>query len=90
MSRLVSTSLGSFQRVIRPAKISAVSSGVSRSVLSATPGRFTISTTEPMTVGNWIRFASVSCAAVRGASVAPKSTVRLVIWLIPPPEPMDW
>jgi hypothetical protein len=36
--------------------------------------------TQPLQAANW--------SGVRGASLAPKSTVRFVIALIPPPEPM--
>jgi hypothetical protein len=56
----------------------------------STPGRLAISTTEPITVGNCSRLPLGQLLAVSGASVAPKSTVRLRIWLMPPPEPMDW
>ncbi len=47
-------------------------------------------TTAPITVGNCSRLAECSLAGSIGASEAPKSTVRLVIWFCPPPEPIAW
>ena len=44
----------------------------------------------PITVGNWIRPALSSASGFSGISEAPKVTVRAVICLMPPPEPIDW
>jgi len=51
-----------------------------------------VATTAPSTVGMWNSSpgAFASCSSVMGPSVAPKSTVRSVIWRMPPPLPIDW
>ena len=56
----------------------------------STPGMFTITTTAPMTEGNWCRLAFSIRSTAIGASEAPKSTVRLTICVCPPPEPIAW
>ncbi len=55
------------------------------------PSRFTTGTMPPITIGHWMRSPSAASSfAVSGTSEAPKATVRAVICLIPPPEPIDW
>ena len=46
--------------------------------------------TPPITVGNCISLCSASSSGFTGMSEAPKSTVRLLIWLMPAPEPIAW
>lgn len=58
------------------------------SLRSVTLARLTVTTSEPMTAGNWNSLAFSRLASETGASVAPKSTVRLVICVTPPPEPI--
>jgi len=36
------------------------------------------------------RGAALSCSSVMGPSVAPKKTVWLMSWRMPPPEPIGW
>jgi hypothetical protein len=43
-----------------------------------------------MIIGNWIRPASLSSSCFNGMSEAPKVTVRFLICLMPPPDPIDW
>ena len=79
-----------FHFSIFPRKMSARMSGVRRS--DGLPGRLYVATTAPSTVGMWNSSpgAFASCSSVMGPSVAPKSTVRSVIWRMPPPLPIDW
>src|SRR3989442_1023716 len=85
---LTFTSRGSFQRVILPRKMSARIEPV-RWRRFVTPSRwYGIEVadnahgicTQPRQAANW--------SGVSGASEAPKSTVRFVIALIPPPDPI--
>ncbi len=49
--------------------------------------------TAPSVTGIWMIGPPVlraCCAAVRGVSVAPKSTVWASNWLMPAPLPTDW
>ena len=87
---LTSLMRASFHFVILPKKTSARMSGVKRSL--GLPGKLYVATTAPITVGTWNSSpgAAFNCSSVIGPSVAPKSTVRAVIWRMPPPLPMDW
>jgi hypothetical protein len=76
--------------VILPLKMSARTSPVSLSPPAAMPVTFTTGTTPPITAGNWTSPSFWSSSPLRGASVAPKSTVLARIWRMPPDEPIDW
>ena len=87
--------LGSFHFLMVPRKMPA---RVSESSLSeATPDTLYAATMAPNTVGMCSTLApafAASAAAISvsfmGASLAPKSTVILVNWVMPPPEPTAW
>jgi hypothetical protein len=80
---------GSFHLVMRPAKMSASTSPLSRTGCR-TSGRLYATVTAPSTVGMCsIPGALDSSSSFMGASEAPKSTVPSVTWRIPPPEPME-
>ncbi|GBE10057.1 hypothetical protein BMS3Abin12_00615 [bacterium BMS3Abin12] len=80
---------GSFHRLTVPRKMSASTALGSLSSPAFTPGTFTTATTPPMICGHWISPYRSRSAGFMGASEAPKSTVRALICLIPPPEPID-
>ena len=80
----------SFQVLISPRKILASVGPSSVSSPDLTPSTLITGTTPPRTIGNWIRPALSSSAALSGMSVAPKVTVLAWICLMPPPEPIDW
>src|SRR5215208_7143394 len=79
---------GSFQRLIFPRKMFAIVLPSSLMWFGRPSPRYAIDVaesahgiwTQPRHAANW--------SGVSGASLAPKSTVRLVIALMPPPEPM--
>ena len=84
------TIAGSSQVLISPRKIlpSVGPSSVMSPLLM--PSRLTTGTTPPITVGNWMTPFFSSSSGFSGMSEAPKVTVRAVICLMPPPEPIDW
>jgi len=80
----------SFHFVILPRKMSARTGPVNlRSPV--TPGRLSIGTSPPSTVGKCMSWpgAALSCSSVIGPSDAPKNTVSFVICLMPAPDPSD-
>src|SRR6266478_4057271 len=66
--------------------------GPVRRIVPVKPGMLYSITTAAITEGKWRIFpgASASWASVRGASLAPTSTVRFESIRIPPPDPIDW
>src|SRR5919197_4142442 len=79
---------GSFHLLIRPRKMPATALPSSRRWLGRSSPRYAIEVaesahgiwTQPLHAADW--------SGVSGASLAPKSTVRFVIALIPPPDPI--
>lgn len=82
--------LGSSHLAIFPKNISAITGPDNLRELSGTPGKLYDSTTDPMVSGIWTGFTALANSdLLRGASVAPKSTVFSKNCLIPPPLPID-
>jgi hypothetical protein len=54
------------------------------------PGRLTMMTTPPVSMGNCTRPSRSCSSMVSGLSVPAKSTVLALIWLRPAPEPTLW
>ena len=82
--------LGSFQVAMSPENRPASTAPVRRSRFEPIPGRFTIGTTPPITVGNCSSIFAASFGPAIGASEAPKSTVRAITWFCPALEPSAW
>ena len=68
----------SFHMVMSPLYRPASTAPVRRNRFGAIPGRLTIGTTPPITVGNCSSACAASLSAATGASEAPKSTVRAI------------
>jgi hypothetical protein len=80
----------SFHFVILPWKMSAITCPVNFSP-EDTPGMLYATVTAPIVSGMCNAFVMFAAsAAVKGASEAPKSTVREFNAEIPPPLPIDW
>src|SRR6478672_9954589 len=79
---------GSFQLVMLPRNMSATTGPV-RCRLLGTPFTLYVTTVAPSAHGICRQpLQAVAWSADSGASLAPKSTARAVIWSIPPPDPM--
>ena len=79
---------GSFQVVIVPRYMSAITGPVSRSGL-VSPGRLYETVVAASAQGTWTHSLQASpWSGVSGASLAPMSTVRAVICSMPPPLPI--
>ena len=81
---------GSSQVLISPRKILASVGPSNTRSPGLTPSMFTTGTMPPITIGHCTRPAALRSSGFSGLSVAPKVTVRALICLMPPPEPIDW
>ena len=80
----------SFHMLMSPLNRLASTAPVRCSWFTAIPGRLTIGTMPPTTVGNCSSEFAASLEAATGASEAPKSTVRAITWFCPAPDPSAW